>query len=120
MRYDKENIFAKILRREIPCTKLYEDDYALAFEDINPQAPIHVLVIPKGEYVAMDDFISIASDAEISGFFRAVANTARQLELVLPGYRILSNIGEDGMQEVPHLHIHIFGGKKMGPMVVTK
>ena len=117
MAYDNENIFAKILRGEIPCTKVYEDDHALAFEDINPQAPVHVLVIPKGAYVSMDDFTSSASDAEITGFFKAVGNTARQLELAEPGYRILSNIGEDSMQEVPHLHIHVFGGKKLGAML---
>jgi histidine triad (HIT) family protein len=117
MAYDDENIFAKILRGEIPCTKVYEDDHALAFEDINPQAPIHVLVIPKGAYVSMDDFSNSASDAEIAGFFRAVGNTARQLELAEPGYRILANIGNDGMQEVPHLHIHVFGGQKLGAML---
>ena len=109
MAYDDENIFAKILRGEIPCTKVYED--------INPQAPIHVLVIPKGAYVSMDDFSNSASDAEIAGFFRAVGNTARQLELAEPGYRILANIGNDGMQEVPHLHIHVFGGQKLGAML---
>ncbi|MBT3991250.1 MAG: histidine triad nucleotide-binding protein [Rhodospirillaceae bacterium] len=119
MAYDTENIFAKILRGEIPCDKIYEDEHALAFEDINPQAPIHVLVIPRGAYVSMDDFTTSASDAEIAGFMRAVGNTARQLELASPGYRILANIGEDGMQEVPHLHIHLFGGKKLGPMLKT-
>ena len=117
MAYDNENIFAKILRGEIPCTKVYEDDHAMAFEDINPQAPVHVLVIPKGAYVSMVDFTSSASDAEITGFFRAVGNTARQLELAESGYRILANTGEDGMQEVPHLHIHVFGGKKLGAML---
>jgi len=119
MAYDNDNIFAKILRGEIPCTKVYEDDHNLAFEDINPQAPIHVLVIPKGAYISMDDFTSTASDVEIAGFFRAVGNVARQLELASPGYRMLANIGNDGMQEVPHLHIHIFGGKKLGPMLKT-
>ncbi len=119
MAYDDQNIFAKILRGEIPCTKVYEDDHNLAFEDINPQAPIHVLVIPKAAYVSMDDFTSSASDAEIAGFFRVVGNVARQLELDSPGYRILANIGENGMQEVAHLHIHIFGGKKLGPMLKT-
>jgi diadenosine tetraphosphate (Ap4A) HIT family hydrolase len=117
MAYDSENIFAKILRGEIPYTKVYEDDHALAFEDINPQAPIHVLVIPKAAYVSMDDFTATASDAEIVNFFRAVGNIARQLELAAPGYRILANTGDDGMQEVPHLHVHIFGGKKLGPML---
>jgi len=117
MAYDIENIFAKILREEVPCVKVYEDDNALAFNDINPQAPIHVLVIPKGPYVSIDDFIASASDSEIAGFFRAVGNTARQLGLSTPGYRILVNTGDNGMQEVPHLHVHIMGGRKMGPMV---
>ena len=115
--YDTDNIFAKILRGEITCTKVYEDDHALAFEDINPQAPIHVLVIPKGPYVSMDDFTTKASTDEIAGFMRAVGETARRLNLANPGYRILANIGNDGMQEVPHLHIHIFGGKRLGPML---
>jgi len=115
--YDKENIFAKILRKEIPCNKVYENDAALAFDDINPQAPVHVLVIPKGPYVSLDDFTEKASPAEIAGFFKAVGETARQLGLSKAGYRILANTGEHGMQEVPHLHVHIFGGKRMGPMV---
>lgn len=117
MAYDPENVFAKILRGEIPCTRVYEDDHALAFEDINPQAPVHVLVIPKGAYVSMDDFSAAASDAEIAGFFRAVGAVARGLELANPGYRILANHGDDGMQEVPHFHVHIFGGRKLGPML---
>ena len=115
--YDTENIFAKILRDEIPCTKVYEDGHALAFEDINPQAPHHVLVIPKGPYVSLDDFTDTASTDEIAGFMRAVGKTARRLNLANPGYRILANIGQDGMQEVPHLHIHIFGGTPLGPML---
>ena len=118
MEYDKQNIFAKILRGEIPCEKIYEDDSALAFKDINPQAPIHVLVIPKGEYISLDDFTSTATDSEVAGFLKAVGITARQLGLSAPGYRILANTGNNGMQEVPHLHIHIMGGRKMGPMVV--
>jgi diadenosine tetraphosphate (Ap4A) HIT family hydrolase len=119
MSYDNENIFAKILRGEIPCIKIYEDNNALAFNDINPQAPIHVLVIPKGPYISMDDFTESASDEEIIGFFKAVGITARQLGLSVPGYRVLANIGDNGMQEVQHLHVHVMGGKKMGPMVVT-
>ena len=115
--YDTENIFAKILRDEIPCTKVYEDEHALAFEDINPQAPHHVLVIPKGPYVSLDDFTAKASTEEIAGFMRAVGETARRLNLAHPGYRILANIGQDGMQ-VPHLHIHIFGGAS-GPNAQT-
>ena len=119
MTYNPENIFAKILRGELPCEKVYEDDNSLAFNDINPQAPIHVLVIPKGAYVSMNDFIEAASDDEIIGFFKAVGTTAHRLGLSVPGYRMLANIGENGMQEVPHLHVHIMGGKKMGPMVAT-
>ena len=119
MSYDNENIFAKILRGEMPCIKVYEDNNALAFNDINPQAPIHVLVIPKGPYISMDDFTESASDEEIIGFFKAVGITARQLGLSVPGYRVLANIGDNGMQEVQHLHVHVMGGKKMGPMVVT-
>ena len=115
--YDKANIFAQILRGEIPCNKVYEDQYALAFDDINPQAPIHVLVIPKGPYVSMDDFTANAPTDEIAGYMRAVGETARKLGLANPGYRILANIGENGMQEVHHLHIHVFGGKPLGPML---
>jgi diadenosine tetraphosphate (Ap4A) HIT family hydrolase len=118
--YDTENIFAKILRKEAPCVKVYEDASALAFNDINPQAPTHVIVIPKGAYVSMDDFTATATDAEIAGFFRAVGNTARQIGLSANGYRILANTGQDGMQEVPHLHVHILGGKNVGPMVMAE
>ena len=117
MAYDDENVFAKILRGEIPCAKVYEDDHAFAFNDINPQAPVHVLVIPKGPYTSMDDFAANAKDAEITGFFRAVGAVAKQLKLDKPGYRILANHGSDGMQEVPHFHVHIFGGKLLGPML---
>ena len=115
--YDNDNIFAKILRNEIPYTKIYEDKNALAFEDISPQAPIHVLVIPKGPYVSIDDFSKNASDGELAGFMRAVGKCARQLGLSNPGYRIVTNVGHDGMQEVSHLHFHIFGGKKLGRML---
>lgn len=116
--YDDQNIFAKILRGEIPCRKIYEDEWALAFHDINPQAPVHVLVIPKGHYVSWDDFSALGSDAEITGFVRAVGAVARDLGLVEPGYRLLANIGIDSHQEVPHLHVHLFGGKPLGPMLV--
>jgi diadenosine tetraphosphate (Ap4A) HIT family hydrolase len=119
MAYDSGNIFAKILRGEIPCSKVYEDDYALAFHDINPQAKIHVLVIPKGEYVSMDDFTGLAPDELITGYMRAVGKVARDLGLVETGYRALTNIGHDGGQEVPHLHIHLFGGQRMGSMIVV-
>ena len=115
--YDPDNIFAKILRGEIPNDTVYEDEHALAFNDIAPQAPVHVLVIPKGAYVSWDDFAARASDAEIAGFVRAVGTVARQLGLVEPGYRLLANIGSDGGQEVPHLHVHLFGGKPLGRMI---
>ena len=115
--YDPDNIFAKILRGEIPNDTVYEDEHALAFNDIAPQAPVHVLVIPKGAYVSWDDFSARASDAEIAGFVRAVGTVARQLGLVEPGYRLLANIGCDGGQEVPHLHVHLFGGKPLGRMI---
>ena len=115
--YDDQNIFAKILRGEIPNKTVFEDEYALAFHDINPQAPAHILVIPKGAYVSWDDFSARASDAEIAGFIRAVGHVARAAGLVEPGYRLLANIGQHGHQEVPHLHIHIFGGRPLGAML---
>ncbi len=117
--YDSENIFAKILRGEIPCNKTYEDDYALAFHDIAPQAPVHVLVIPKGAYISMDDFTAKASSEEITGFMRAVGHVARELGVAEDGYRALANIGVNGGQEVPHLHVHIFAGQQLGPMLVS-
>lgn len=115
--YDDANIFAKILRGELPCSKVYEDDHALAFHDIRPQAPVHVLVIPKGAYVSWDDFTAKAGDAEIAGFMRAVGNVTRQLELEEPGYRLMINMGRAGHQEVPHLHVHIFGGRQFFHMI---
>lgn len=115
--YDDQNIFAKILRGEIPNKTVYEDEWALAFHDINPQAPLHVLVIPKGPYVSWDDFSARASDAEIAGFIRAVGHVAREAGLVEPGYRLLANIGQHGHQEVPHLHVHVFGGRQFGAML---
>ncbi|MDE1467712.1 histidine triad nucleotide-binding protein [Aurantiacibacter sp. D1-12] len=115
--YDPDNIFAKILRGEIPCNKVYEDDHALAFHDINPQADVHILVIPKGAYVSWDDFSAKASNEEIAGFVRAVGHVARDRGLVVRGYRVLANIGRNGGQEVPHLHAHLFGGGPLGPML---
>jgi diadenosine tetraphosphate (Ap4A) HIT family hydrolase len=115
--YDPANIFARILRGEIPAKKVHDDAFALAFHDINPQAPVHVLVIPKGAYVSIADFSANASEAEIAGFWRAVGAVARGLGLEAGGYRILSNMGEDGGQEVPHFHVHIFGGRRIGRMV---
>lgn len=115
--YDTENIFAKILRGEIPNRTVYEDEFALAFHDIHPQAPTHILVIPKGAYVSWDDFSDKASDAEIAGFVRAVGHVARAAGLVEPGYRLLANTGPHSHQEVPHLHVHIFAGRELGPML---
>ncbi len=115
--YDDQNVFAKILRGEIPSKKVYEDDFALAFHDIAPQAPVHVLVIPKGPYVSWDDFSAHAPADLIAGFVRAVGKVARDLGLVAPGYRLLGNVGGHGGQEVPHLHVHLFGGAPLGPML---
>ena len=115
--YDPANIFARILRDEIPSRRVYEDEYAVAFHDIAPQAPVHVLVIPRGPYVALPDFLRQASDAEILGFWRAVATVAKQLGLDEPGYRVLANKGHHAGQEVPHLHVHIFAGRPLGPML---
>ena len=115
--YDDSNIFARILRGEIPAKAVYEDEHALAFHDINPQAPVHILVIPRGAYVSWDDFSERAPAEEIAGFVRAVGQVARTHGLVAPGYRLLANAGINSGQEVPHLHVHIFGGKPLGPML---
>jgi len=117
MGYDPSNIFAKILRGEIPCDKVYEDEHVLAFRDIRPQAKVHALIIPKGTYISAQDFSSKASEAEIVGFTRAIAKVVDKLGLADGGYRIIANIGGDGGQEVPHYHIHILGGQKIGRMV---
>ena len=118
MSYDDNNIFAKILRGEIPCNKIYEDEFVLSFHDINPQKKIHALVIPKGEYVDLDDFNKKASEKEIIELHKAISYVSSLLGATNKGYRVLSNIGLDGGQEVPHLHFHIFAGEKMGKMVV--
>jgi diadenosine tetraphosphate (Ap4A) HIT family hydrolase len=115
--YDDSNIFARILRGEVPSKRVYEDEYAFAFHDINPLAPTHVLVIPKGPYVSWDDFSAKASDSQIAGFVRAVGKVARDAGLVAGGYRLLANVGVDSGQEVPHLHVHIFAGRPLGPML---
>ena len=115
--YDDQNIFAKILRGELPNRTVYEDDWVLAFHDIAPQAPTHILVIPKRAYVSWDDFSAHGSDLEIAAFVRAVGKISRDLGLVEPGYRLLANVGLDANQEVPHFHLHIFGGKPMGPLL---
>jgi diadenosine tetraphosphate (Ap4A) HIT family hydrolase len=115
--YDDNNVFARILRGELPCRKVFEDDHVLAFHDINPLAPVHILVIPKGRYVSWDDFSAHATAEEIGALVRAVGRIARDEELVEPGYRILANAGANSGQEVPHLHVHIFGGRGLGPML---
>ncbi len=115
--YDDSNVFARILRGEIPSRRIYEDEWAVAFHDIAPQAPVHVLVVPRGRYVSFADFSAHATEAEIVGFVRAVGRVAQQLGLEAPGYRILSNMGEHSGQEVPHLHVHLFGGQPLGPML---
>ena len=120
MSYDSNNIFAKILRGEMPCDKIYEDNYVLSFHDINPQKKIHALVIPKGKYIDLDDFNAKASDKEIVGLLKGISIVAKQLGISLDmgkGYRTLSNLSEDGGQEGPHLHFHLFGGEKVGKMV---
>ena len=121
MTYDKNNIFAKILKGEIPCKKIYEDEYVLAFYDISPQKKVHALIIPKGEYVNLDDFSSKAPEKEIIGLIKGISTVAEKIgvsdEVQGGGYRSLVNVGENGGQEVPHLHFHIFGGEKVGKMV---
>jgi diadenosine tetraphosphate (Ap4A) HIT family hydrolase len=117
MAYDPNNIFARILRGELPCNKVFEDDHVLAFHDIHPQAPVHVLVIPKGAYVSLDDFSAQAPPAELAAFMRALGAIARSLGLAENGYRILANHGRDSHQEVPHFHVHIFAGRPLGRML---
>ena len=115
--YDDGNVFARILRGELPANKVYEDEHVLAFNDINPLAPTHILVIPKGPYVSWDDFSARASEAEIAAFVRASGKIARDAGLVGEGYRVLANTGANSGQEVPHLHLHIFAGRPLGPML---
>jgi len=117
MAYDRNNIFARILRGEIPCKKAFEDEHVLAFHDITPQSPTHILVIPKGEYVSWDDFSAKASEGEIAALVRAVGKLAREAGVAASGYRVLANHGGDAHQEVPHLHVHIFGGRDLGRMI---
>ena len=117
--YDDQNIFAKILRGEIPSKAVFEDAHTLAFHDIAPWAPTHILVIPKGAYVSWDDFSERASDVEIASFVRATGRIAREAGLVAPGYRLLANTGRDSHAEVPHLHVHILAGRPLGPMLAT-
>jgi histidine triad (HIT) family protein len=117
MSYDSENIFAKILRGEIPCDKVYENDHALAFNDIGPQAPVHVLIIPKGPYLSSSEFSADATDAELAGFMRAIHAVAEKSGVLESGYRLIANAGEDGHQEVAHFHVHLVGGRPIGPMI---
>jgi histidine triad (HIT) family protein len=117
--YDDNNIFARLLRGEIPSRRVYEDEWAVAFHDISPQAAVHVLVIPRGRFVSLADFTTSGSDVEIAGFFRAVGQVARQLGLETPGYRALANVGEHGGQEVPHFHVHLFGGQPLSGRMVA-
>jgi diadenosine tetraphosphate (Ap4A) HIT family hydrolase len=115
--YDDANVFARILRGELPSSKVFEDEHVLAFHDINPLAPVHILVIPKGAYVSWDDFSEHASEAEIGALVRAVGKIAREAGLVASGYRVLANVGLSSGQEIPHLHLHIFAGGPLGPML---
>jgi histidine triad (HIT) family protein len=117
MTYDRNNVFARILRGELPCTKVYEDEHVLAFRDIAPQAPSHVVLIPKGDYVSADDFSAIASDAELAAFMRAINKIAAAEGIAETGFRLLANTGKDGHQDVPHFHMHIVGGRDLGPML---
>ena len=117
MAYDPNNVFARILRGELPCTKVYEDAHTLAFHDIRPQAPVHILIIPKGAYESLDDFHAKGSDAEQAALMRAVGHVARVAGVGASGYRVIANTGRDGHQEVPHLHFHVLGGRPMGRMV---
>jgi len=120
MKYDKDNIFAKILRGEVPCNKVYENEYVLSFHDVNPQKKIHILVIPKGEYIDLDHFNTEASEKEILEFNKSITNIIRLLKISNndSGYRVISNVGQDGEQEIPHVHFHILGGEKTGRMIV--
>ena len=117
MTYDQNNIFAKILRGEIPCDKVYEDDYVLAFNDISPLAPVHILVIPKGTYKTIEDFVVSATSEELVAFYRAVAQIAKEQNLIESGFRTISNSGDHGGQEVPHYHLHLLGGEKLGKIL---
>ncbi len=116
--YDDGNVFARILRDEIPSRRVFENEWAVAFHDISPLAPVHVLVVPRGRYVSLADFSAHAADAEIAGFWRAVGQVARELGLEARGYRVLANMGEHAGQEVPHFHVHLFAGRELGRMLI--
>jgi len=117
MSYDKNNVFAKIIRGEIPCTKVYEDAHVIAFNDLHPKAPVHILVLPKGEYINIIDFTKNASPEEVDALFKAASTIAKNEGLEESGFRVITNCGSNGGQEVPHLHLHLLGGKKLGGMV---
>ena len=117
MPYDRNNVFARILRGELPCTKVYEDEHVLAFRDIDPQAPVHIILIPKGEYISADDFAANAAEAEQAALMRAIGRIARQEGVAETGYRILANHGAAARQDVPHFHLHLVGGRDLGPML---
>jgi histidine triad (HIT) family protein len=117
MAYDRNNVFARILRGELPCSKVYEDEHVLAFRDIAPQAPSHVVLIPKGEYVSAEDFSATASDAELAAFMRAIGRIVAAESLAESGFRLIANTGKDGHQDVPHFHMHVVGGRDLGPML---
>lgn len=118
MAYDPDNIFAKILRGDIPCSKVYEDDFVLAFDDISPKAPVHTLVIPKGPYLSITEMAADGKDEEIAALFRTIATVAKMKGITEGGYRVIANTGADGGQEVPHLHFHLVGGAPVGPMLM--
>lgn len=120
MAYDRNNVFARILRGELPCTKVYEDEHVLAFRDIEPQAPNHVVLIPKGDYVGADDFSEKASDAELAAFMRAIAKITKAEGVAESGYRILANTGKAAHQAVPHFHLHLFGGRDLGARLLQQ
>ena len=117
--YDKENIFAKIIRKEIPCKLVYEDDQIIAFHDVSPAAPVHVLVVPKGEYISFDDFVVVADEEVVGSFFAKIRNIACDLGVDKTGYRIIMNHGADASQTVPHFHVHIIGGTKLGGLIAS-
>ncbi len=115
--YDDTNVFARILREEIPCDKVFEDEYTLAFRDIQPQTRVHILVIPKGRYVSIADFSTRATGPEIESLIRVIGRVAHEAGIEAEGYRFLSNHGEHAHQEVPHFHVHVFGGEPLGRMI---
>lgn len=119
MRYDKENVFAKILNGQLPSKKVYEDKYVFAFHDINPLAPVHVLVIPKGAYISLTDFTTQASNEEMVAFFQAIVSIAKRMNIERDGYRVITNTGVNGGQEVPHFHVHLLGGRKLGSILAN-